>query len=66
MRNPKVGRCASDAPKVDNEERVLELYHKWAKKNKMDGGFIPFCRQDNWAGHVVMDFAKFMMEELNG
>ena len=48
-----------------SKQDVVSLYEKWAKKNKMGGGFIPFCRQDNWAGHVVKDFADFILKELS-
>ena len=45
-------------------DKVVEIYEKWSKKNNMSGGFIPFCRQDNWSGHVVKNFADFIVEEI--
>ncbi len=42
---------------------IGELYEEWADKNNMGGGFIPFARNDNWAGHVVVDFAEFVLAE---
>ena len=43
---------------------IVSLYEKWAKKNNIKSFFIPFCKQDTWAGHLVASFAEFIIAEL--
>lgn len=44
---------------------TISLYEKWCKKHKMDAWPITFCSNDTWAGHVVKDFADFIIKEMS-
>ena len=46
-------------------DKIAELYDKWAKLRDVETIFSkPFCRQDNWAGHMVMDFLKYFHKQI--
>ena len=51
-------------PKDDKINNAFEYYQVWAKKNLIETfGFTPFCRQDNWTGYMVRDFADFIIQQ---
>lgn len=46
--------------KIDDSE-IIDLYKEWIKSMKIECMFIPFCKNDEWSGDLVLNFVKFVI-----